>query len=372
MAVSCPIFGNFLCGQFMSDRAISALAVCGQPEGWSFDQVLIDWLHLKQPNLGQYQPVNDGRVVRFDASGEVVFETAVSVDVPGSHDSSLRFRVTEQFLELSFNPSRWNRRENLFGCTYEQAIAVANEFLASRGLAPLGSGEVVQAGPVEWNESARRFSRPTLSTGFRLLRIDATLNVATGSPQNLAAYLRGLRRQTLPLRKTRTFEGTILYKQKASSVCVYDKAAEMRKHGAAGYRGRVADWCESVGLARVELRMQRPFLIRHNLREHVSHARIVDVLRKEVSKLPVACDEEVLDVLTREELASFLIWRGGFDIRSRCSTPTFYRHRKAIKEKVGYDIGAEAPIRFRSKEPVFSTEAAQPPGFYDMPEDWKR
>ena len=50
------------------------------------------------------------------------------------------------------------------------------------------------------------------------------------------------------------------------------------------------------------------------------------------------------------------------------SRNTFYAHRKAILSKTGFDIGAEAPVRFEPKSVVFTTKAAVPPDWYDLPD----
>ena len=350
----------------MSDLSIAALAAPVPGSAWCFDHAFVDWLTIRQPNDGRYASVNDGHVVRISSDGEVEFSTAISVEVAGSFDSSARFRVTPEFVELSFNPSRFDRADNLFGYSFEDCLVVCNRVLARFDLPPLvASGHRVFN---RWDNRLKRFCSVPLC--FSVTRLDVTLNVQTGSAGRLAAYLRFLRRQTLPRRKTRAFGSTVVFGQKGSSLTVYDKASEMRSHGVDSSRARVADWCESVGLARVELRLNRDFLKRKNLRfaSDLSHGVLVDCLCKEVASMPTDSFEEDVSLLSGKELGSLCMWKSGFDVREKLSRSTFFRHKKAIFEATGYDISAEPPLRFEAKHEAFSTEAAVPPDWYELPD----
>lgn len=314
-----------------------------QPLGWPAENLLIDWLVIKQPNDGRYRLVNDGAVIRFDADGQVVFESFYSKQLEGSFDTSARLRVTERELELSFNPSRWNRADNVFGYRFEEALEVANRLLAGFDLPPLGGD-------------------------FYINRADVTLNVACGSRVQLEAYLRSLRNFGLPYRQTRTFEGTVIFKRKNSQIVVYDKAAEMRAHKADG-REAVIDWCEEQGIARIEFRMFRRFLVTNNLRHGCSHGKLKEVFCREVLRMPSVAEEDGVSDLTGPELGAFLQWREGYYPKKIYSKNTFYKYRKGIKEKTGYDIGTEPPLRFEQKKrKPFRVVEAQPPDFLKPPQ----
>lgn len=357
----------------MSD-VCGAIEVSGcQADAWCLDHVLIDWLTIRQPNDGRYRSLNDGHVIRIDRCGEVVFESAVSIEVPGSFDTSARLRSTPDFVELVINPSRFDRGDNLFGVRFEDAVVACNDVLAQLGLAPLvAHGEQVLERNV-WSYDDLRFSDIVKPLGFVVNRVDVTVNVETGSSGCLAAYLRFLGRQVLPRRKTRRYDGTVIFGQRSSSVSVYDKAREMRAHGVDGIRAKVADWCEQVGLARVELRLNRDCLKRKNLRlgGDLDHQQFVDVLREELSCMPKDCNEADLDMLTDRQLGVLLMWQRGFDLRARLSQSAFYRHKKIIKSKTGFDIAGEAPLRLEPKAVEFTTKAAVPPDWYVMPDGRK-
>ena len=319
-----------------------------KPEAWSFSHVLVDWLTIRQPNDGSFAPFEDG-AVWFESSDGEIRRVPRAGKLEGSFDSRASLRITADSLELSFNPSRWNRADNVFGCSFERALAVANGLLRSVDRPPLTVGGFF---------------------GFVVTRLDVTVNLATGGRGELDAYLRFLRRQTLPRMSTFYRPGSVTFSNKSKRVVVYDKASEMRAHGLSSDREAVADWCEQVGLARVELRLHREFLRRNGLRRAVdlSHARLVDVLRKEVVSMPTECTEEVLDKLTEGELGSLLAWQRGFDVRKLVSHATFYRRKKAIKAKTGYDIGADAPVRLEPKPVSFEVREALPPDWYELPD----
>lgn len=338
------------------DHLATFPAFAGEPSGWNLDAVFVDWLTIRQPNDGRYAPINDGRVIRLDATGEVVYETAITLKVEGSFDSSVRLRVTPDFLEISGNPSRFDREHNLLGFRFEDAIAVFNRVLASFDLLPLVESERRRKSRnrTVWDSGV---SSVVDDVGYAVLRVDVTLNVDTGSRGNLAAYLRFLRRQTLPRKRTEAYPGSVYFTAQSYRVKVYDKAAELRKRGLFGSREAVAEWCDAQGIARVEVQLNREYLRRNDLRYGLSDAKLVDVFSKEVSALPKECNEVDLSLLTNGELGILMSWRGGFCVKDLWAKSAFYRYRKSILEKVGYDIGAEPPLRFEEKRAVFKTRA---------------
>jgi len=316
---------------------------------WQFDAVFIDWLTIREENHGQFPSLETGLLIKLDEHGELVFQTSLVKDVAGSYSSNARIRVTDRYREISFNPSRFGRPDNLQGYRYEAAIRAVERFLTS-------------------------IDQPPLAADFRLNRVDLTLNISTGSPGNLEAYLRSLRKIRLPRSKTRTFEGSVIHKQKHKSITTYAKHLEMRTHKTAKlehgeYREKLADHCEKNGVARVELRLGRRWLIRHGLRQPTTHQQLVEVFKNEVQQMTKKVFEDNVESLTGSELGTLLIWQSGFYPREKMSKNTFYQRRNAIRKKTGYDIGAEPPIRFKPKTKGFVTKTYYPPDWYIMPFD---
>ena len=347
----------------MSDVSLAALAADFPSSSLELDGVFIDWVVIRQPNDGRYPLLNGGRVVKLDADGAVVFDSALSIEVEGSFETSAKLRVTDAFLELSFNPSRWERPENLFGYRLEDCVLIADRVLGRFDMPPLIRDGVSQV----FSNPRKRFELAVSDPRFYFVRVDVTMNVCCGSRAKLEAYLRHLRRQTMPRRRTVSWPGSVLFRQKSSSLSVYDKAREIRDHGVTPDRERVASWCEQQGVARLELRLQERALQRLGLKRGASHSDFVGVFAKEVSALSLDSLESDYDGLTDAELGVLLMWQQGFDVRERLTVPTFYRRRKAIKDKTGFDIGGESPVRLVPKEVKFSVKAAEMPDWYELP-----
>ena len=350
-----------------SGEAASAACVSFPLSVFSSGDVFIDWLWIRQPNNGRFPLLNDGCVVRIDADGTVVSETAVTLEVEGSHDTSARLRSTESFVELSFNPSRWSRPDNLFGYSLSDCMAVANSVLRRFGMPPFSEGGVVRHDK-RFCETRKRFVRSVEHDGYYFVRVDVTANIELGSKGRLDAYLRHLRRQTMPRRKTIPFPSTVVFSQKSSSLTVYDKASEMRQHSVCDVRERIASWCESNGLVRVELRLRERALQRLDMKRGATHADFVDVFLKEVSKLSVRSVEQDVGELSPQELAALCLWQRGFYPREVFSKNTFYKYRKAILCKTGCDIGGEPPVRFEPRREQFSARRCVRPEWYQLPE----
>lgn len=339
----------------MTSRDCLAVVPEVVPE-WDFSGVFVDWLHIRQVNDGRYSPVNSGRVIVLDQDGIVETDTAKSVKVEGSFDSSIRLRVTDELVEISGNPARFDRDNNLLGYSFEQSVAVFNRVLARFDLPPLV--------PSSRRRVVRKRGAPdcglsgvSVAPGFRVLRVDATLNVAVG--RWLDAYFRMLRFQKLPRRRTVVYPNTVYFDMKSSTVKVYRKGREIRDAGLFGCRELLADWCDSHGVARIEVQFKREYLKRVDLQHGLCHAALVDLFKKEVSALPVTFQDVDVSMLNKGELGSLLMWSRGFDVREYLSRNQWFKHKRRIKEATGFDIGADAPVRFEEKRERIVTRTFQ-------------
>ena len=321
-------------------------AVPAEAVDWDFSQVFVDWLHIRQPNDGRYQAINDGHVIRVDRDGAIVYETSLSVDVEGSFDSSLRLRVTPEFVEISGNPARFDREHNVLGFSFEDSVSVYNRVLSRFDLPPLvdSSRRRVVRQDRGGDAGLSGFSQ---ELGFRVLRVDATLNICVG--RWLDGYLRKLKFFALPRRKTQVLQNTVYFRSKWLVVKFYRKGPELRDHGLFGCRQALADWCDDVGLGRVEVRFNREYLKRCDLRMGLTHAKLVEAFCKEVRSLPRTFEDVDVSELSANELGTLLMWSRGFDVRSMMSRNTWFARKRRIKQVCGFDIGSEAPIRFEQK-----------------------
>lgn len=343
----CPRCGTFRDMDNLSHDFVQDLG----PVQWDCSGVFVDWLRIRQPNIsGRYRPLDQACVIGVDAAGEIEWISPKARFVEGSHSTVCRIRVSPDYAELDFNPSRWNRDNNLFGFDIAQCLAICDEILAAVDQPPL-IREGVDCACVT--------------------RLDLTLNVACGSAGKRDAYIRFLSRQTMPRLKTFRKYGTVMFSSKSKVIKVYDKAAEVRFRGLEGDREAIADWCDAQGIARVELECKREFLRRNNLRRvsRLNMSRLRDLFLKEVSSLSKEVSGDIdTSSLTYPELSLLLAWQRGYDVKKLVNLRTVYRHRKNIKNKTGFDVCSEPPLRLvPKKRGRIVTEVPLPPEWYVLP-----
>lgn len=331
----------------------------------------IDWLSIRQYHSGQFKSVNDGCIVRYDADGAQVYTTDLSLKAVGSHDSSLQIRITDSLVELSFNPSRWSRRDNLFGRSIEQSLQLVDTILASLDQPPLDPGQVIT-----------RNDGSTGVVGAVITRLDVTENYTTGSAYNLTDYLVQKSRIVIGRLRTQRKFNTVYYQSKLRTLKIYPKHKELRqqqipkatterqKH----HLQQLSDRCESLGLARHEVRMNHDYLRRSGLRASgaVTSAKVFAQFQKELTLMTEPVETLNIDALTAAELGTLLMFQNGINVREKVAKNTFYKHKKTIKRLTGWDISAENIERLDVKpRPAIILQPATPELFpgYQMPEE---
>ena len=332
-----------------------------------FEHSFIDWISIREKHNGRFKPVNGGRVIRIDQNGEQVYDCPVSTTIEGSHSSSARVRITENLVEISFNPSRWNRPENVFGLNYEGAIAKANELLASIGQPALRPGR-------KYFQQSGTGKVKYLYIGAEVTRIDITTNFETGSEKNLSAYMRHLYRLKLPQVETRRKGQTVYYGKstKRKILKVYPKHQELmwRSHESTDEKAvlKIAEHCQEVGMARIELRIGRDYLRESGLRAsgEITHRRLVEIMKKESAEVRKELESVDVTHLSRSELGTLMIWMNGYDVKGMMSQASWYKHRKSILKYTGYDIAHEL-TRIQPEPNRIVLKAAVPPDWYGMP-----
>lgn len=328
-----------------------------------FSGAFIDWLSIREPNTGQFEPLNDGYVIVLDSEGVERFTTERSLQVDGSFDSSCRVRVTQTEREISFNPSRWNREDNLFGVDFAEAVARANQVFESFGQPAVSPGvrNDLADGSVTYS-------------GAVLTRVDVTMNLITGSASALADYFWYLSGLKLNFVETRRKRNTVYYGQDSRKrvIKTYLKHLELQAHKSKGseYVRALAEWCEAVGLARLEVRYGRDFLRANALRAlgSVSHSALVRQFAEDIEPMLKEFDQLDLSELSASQKGVLMLYLNGFDLRKEFSQAQFYRYRRKLKEVTGYDIANDNVTRVEPKPRKIVLEAASPPDWYEMPE----
>lgn len=333
----------------------------GTPEVvWSTENIFIDWITLSAENDGRWPIVNNGYSVHYDQREQPENTTERFLQVEGSYSSKATVRCTHELLEISFNPSRYHKPENLFGVTYEQAIQVTNAMLEEIGLQPLQE--------------------------FTVTRFDVTLNIETGSKRNLQEYLRQGRKIKLPRMKTIGRWNNPEYKNSRKRIKIYDKADELEDNALKDakrwkHRYKITEvqeeehhlercraYCEKRGIARVELQLGRHWLDDNNLRESkdINHEKLVEHFMKQTEGIIKSVEEFEEADLEWPYIGTYYLWKSGENPAEHMSKNTYYKHRNHIRDATGIDIAIHPAedLENQRKRRKFSTQAAEVPGFY--------
>lgn len=331
---------------------------------WSLRNMFVDMLHIKADNSDMRWPlVNDGYVIAFDRYENEAFTRDRKLPIVGSYNTKAFLLITEDSLELHFNPSRYQRSENLFGVTYEDAIKIANSILEELDLKPLQQ--------------------------FNVTRADLTLNLEAG--KNLKEYLINLKRQKLSRMKTVGKWDSVLYRNTRKSITVYDKGAEIQAHALrdakkwASTMGqnhvyaelrhveKVKKYCDEKGIARLEIRLGRHYLRDAEIRDgnQITTQKLKDVFMKETAEIISEVEEFEMDKmkLPRQYMATYLLWKDGRNPKDYVSKNTYYLHRKYILENVGIDIAIHPSLdaEYQRKRQKFRIVEAEIPDGYVVP-----
>ena len=142
------------------------------------EQIFCDWLTVSQYHDIPHPAFNAGTKTTIDENGDITQISHIPKSYSGEHGSNLQISSDGNLVQVSGNPSRWNRSENYHGLSLDQAKTVINKILESVNLPAFTEGEILQHTDGTQNYSGAQFSR-----------IDMTANIKTGSKSNAAAYL---------------------------------------------------------------------------------------------------------------------------------------------------------------------------------------
>ena len=361
----------------------------------------VDWLTLAQQHEpGTVPDVGDGWVMRVDPDGSIDWVSARSLGQEDSHGHSIQVRSHGGKVEWSGNPSRWGRLDNVFGCTFPQALAVVNDCMRSLGLPPFTADPLAGRSPDGSDLGTRYGEAAVVPTGAILRRIDVARNFRTG--ENVSTLVRALAQGS--------WHGKVGHMGGPASCSwgsrrsryfkCYSKGAELRSHkapqiaceqsyaDALDYRERLAAWCDSVGLLRWEMQLGREGLRSNGLRHlrGFDMGAVVNLAESGRKKIwpevglgglsDVARYLESLDVSPKAaQVCQGLAyqWAAGEDVFSALqasySQATAYRYRKLLK---GCGIDVRHPPKdvtsLHVQPRVVDLVPAAPPSWYRRPE----
>lgn len=223
--------------------------------------VFVDWLSLTQKHdrpEGQRLPVVAGEF-HYHVDVETrkpVLERTTPKQVSGSWRTSVQVKCDGETVSFSGNPGRWGRPDNVFGFSASDVVGIVNRLLADLGLPSFTADARVTTVHLTRNYSVgSRADAMAWIASASCLRPDRENGRGVLYPNGTACdYFRGSRRKyiKLYLKSTELLDN----KKRRKGARTVDALAEghneeQAEHAA--YIKRLADWCDSIGLVRVEV-----------------------------------------------------------------------------------------------------------------------
>jgi len=340
--------------------------------------MFVDYLTVRQ--VHRQAPLwAESQLLSYDLeTGEVDWSVYTGRTEEGSYSSKLRIRSDGQTVEVSGNPSRWNREENLFGVrSVDAALQVFNAVLEGLGLPAFYEDESTRLTPrlLQRSDSLMR-------DGCELLRVDVTENYSTGGPRNSEQALHSLRSFRHRNRAPVDYGTTLMWGQGSgyTTMKYYLKGPEMRAHRKrkswSPYLQQVLDFVEAEGLVRFEVTCKARFLRRSGLDrpgawdDDVMRAILEGYAVHDKATTNASSMHDIAAALRNQGLsarraehcqAMALAYMSGHNLRSGISRATFYRLRRDLL-LVGIDISADlniSSLRFKF-EPIKMQPTAMP------------
>lgn len=324
---------------------------------------MIDWVSAVIP-CNHSIPIHGDKILRISPEGERIWEVATAKVVEGSYSDKLTIKTHSlgpdglpNSLYVSGNPVKWFQGHNLFGhgCPHELTVATMERLCS---LLP-------EITPTEIQRSL------WLKGAFAFTRLDITSMFSLGSRAAVGDWLRSAEFSSRTRHGRPVFKGSTLYWGKHSrrwALKAYGKADEVERHKSARtLPASLTDWCQDM--LRVELVIRQMELKQKGLDvaanwssgDGASTALYYEYLSKLQMAENMRVDHDKLIQQLPPRLAgTFTLWREGYDLMSRMSRPTFYRHRKELLE-FGVDITHKAPPRDKSNVvPLIRVVEAKP------------
>jgi len=365
-----------------------------------------DWLTISQEHEDIPPQVSDVYVVTHDAkTNEPLALRQPMFQHEGSFSSSISIKVTNKTIQVSGNPSRYNRMDNLFGLTsIDQCVSVFNHILREKGLP-------VFTKCTEFYHSKRGDQQLLGANGASIQRLDITTNTAVGKG-NVLQYLKALSTIKVghsigflyPNGRTTTWQ-TEQGKARLQGRKAYDKAYEIMVHLVKDYKRtygenspeynyalQLKNYCEEEGVARFEQRFGAELLQRLGLKWWgLDFSEIkLHQLHNEFLNIDSTLQVNAMDF---ETIAQRLLTLNIVDTTRAANTTAIYaqqwmhghvfdlsksqvREHRARLRKIGIDIGqpfditrhgAISPIIVTRNEPIRINKSLTPPSWYQMP-----
>lgn len=332
----------------------------------------IDRLFIQQDHQEGGLPLVGRHVIeRVDLeTGEQLPPSVNQKVLEGSHSTKLTIRSDGYRVRVEGNPSRWQRRDNLFGLKkIDDCIEIYNHVLAKYHLPPFTKNT-----RLKHRQTPDGKSSSLIGNGAEITSIDWTQNLAVGQGSE-QSFIRGMSSMNLgrALRPKLYPDGYSCYWGEGSEwllIKLYTKAIELQRHRkkahAVGedhqrYIDRLIRYCEEYGVVRLEYSLRQKLLKRNNLQfyglineqdffSHITH------FEEAMKTITISHDEhqsiahQLLDAgavdtarQANTTMNYFTLWQNGIDLRTTLKSSQYYEHKARLK-KIGIDISHQFDI----------------------------
>ncbi len=346
---------------------------------------MIDWLSVSQNHVEPHEPFGADLVLHTDPeTGEVTREHIVGFQHQGSFDTSLRIRSDGHRVEVSGNPSRFNREDNLFGFTaMADCMQLYNELLASLGLPLFTKGTADDV----WDNA--KTGHAQILEGCHFSRVDLAWNYETGSDRNADLALRALSACSRRGKAPKVEPSGMVHWGSAdyARAKYYNKGRELKAHGNKKavktlYRDNIREYCQHHGIVRFEVGLGRKLLHEKKMNGWVlwndetaselarKYDRANDMQASTTSYQEIAAELEKYDLPRTRALRAqhaAMAWLAGEDLRQSMSKSAFYRVAADLS-MVGLDV--KIPCNIQSLAVQVRTvdlRPSQAPAWYQHP-----
>ena len=300
---------------------------------------MIDWVTAKLPLL--HPPINAGRTVRFCENGAIEWQVPHRKVVRGSYDGAIQISSDgasdggmAQYLRFDGNPAKFLQGHNLFGSDDLVSLVLAcfDRICAQLGLQPSEQ------------------ERAVIAVGdYTVSRIDFTHSFELRNRSDVRAWIRAAEFKAKSRHGRPSMKHSTLYFGQHSrfwSWKFYAKGDEIADRGHQlpqdiPHHDLLSSWADNK--LRSEACFRQMFLKRYEIERAASltperlNSLYCDYLSRLDMNEQVALSSEELFKLPKRLHMVYSAWRGGEDLRSMLSRPTFYRYRKQLLEH-GIDI----------------------------------
>lgn len=300
--------------------------------------ILIDWVTAELPLL--HPPLESGLICKIKPDGDLEWASPCRVLVQGSHEASVTVRSVgadgnghATHLLFSGNPSKYLQGHNIFGSddlvslmsdTYRRLCKALKLIPQARDIKRIDGGD------------------------YALKMVDINYSYELPSRHDVLAWLRAGEYSSRTRRGRPEMKGSTLYWGKSSTrwaIKAYSKGEEIEqpKHRLpeALQQTPLEAWADNK--LRIELRLKTKELQKNDI---LKASDLTPGKAKELffnyqgriemkAQIPLSRPEQLN--LPKRLRATYVLWLDGQDVRHLLSKPTFYRHRKELKE-YGIDI----------------------------------